>query len=118
MTDHTSTPSAVVEAYVQGTRTRDVALLQAIFHTDAKMTGWLGPDFLNGGPEPFYEALQANEIGANYGAEILLVTETDRIATAELSETNLLGMSFSNHFHMAQLDDGTWRITSKLFRHS
>ncbi len=115
--DHTDTPRAVVEAYVQGTRTRDVDLLKAIFHDDAKMTGWLGPDFLNGGPEPFYGALQANEIAADYGAEILSVNETDKIATAELSETNLLGMSFSNDFHMVQLDDGSWRITSKLFRH-
>ena len=117
MSDHTSSPRAVVEAYVEGTRNRDIGLLKGIFHSDSKMTGWLGPDFLNGGPEPFYGALEGNEVGDDYGAEIVSVNETDKIATAELAETNLLGMSFTNHFHIAQLDDGSWRITSKLFRH-
>lgn len=117
MSDHTSSPQAVVEAYVQATMGRNIELLKQVFHPDLRMTGWLGPDFLNGGPEPFYGALEANEIGDDYGSEIVSVTEEDKIATAELKETNLLGMSFTNHFHMAQLDDGTWRITSKLFRH-
>lgn len=114
----TETPRAVVDAYVTGTRTRDVALLEQIFHADAIMTGWLGPDLLNGGPEPFYGALEANEISPDYTATVVSVTEEDRIATAQLEETNLLGLSFTNHFHLVQLDDGSWRISSKLFRHS
>ncbi len=117
MSNHTSSPRAVVEAYVEGTRTRNVSLLQEIFHADARMTGWLGPDLLQGGPEPFYGALEANEVGADYGAEIGSVTVTDKVATAELFETNLLGMSFTNHFHLAEQADGSWKITSKLFRH-
>jgi len=117
MSNHTETPKAVVEAYVLGSQTRDVGLLKQVFHPDAIMTGWLGPDFLNGGPEPFYGALEANEVDDDYGFEIVSVESADKIATAELHETNLLGMSFTNHFHIAQLGDGTWRITSKMFRH-
>jgi len=117
MPNQTKSPQAVVEAYVKGTRTRDTDLLKSIFGTGAVMTGWLGPDFLNGGPEPFYEALETNDVGEEYSADIVSVTQTDRIATAELAERNLLGLSFTNHFHMGQLPDGSWRITSKLFRH-
>ncbi len=113
----TSSPRSVIEAYIEGTRTRDVSLLKIIFHDDAVMTGWLGPDFLNGGPEPFYGALEANEVGSDYSAEITALNEEDKIASGSITEKNLLGMSFDNHFHLVQLNDGSWRITSKLFRH-
>lgn len=113
----TNSPSTVLQAYVDGTRNRDVALLKTIFHDKAIMCGWLGPDFLDGGPEPFYGALEANEVGSDYSANILNVVESDQIASGSITEKNLLGMSFDNHFHMVRLADGTWRITSKLFRH-
>jgi len=117
MSDHTTTPKAVVEAYIHGTKTRDVALLKTIFADGAKMTGYLGPDLVQDGPEPFYGALEANEVGGDYTAEITALTEADKIASASIVEKNLLGMSFDNHFHLMQLEDGTWRIASKLFRH-
>ena len=117
MSDPTQSPEAVIEAYTTGTRTRDVALLKQIFHQDAVMTGWLGPDLLNGGPEPFYGALEANEVGADYASQTTQLAVMDRIASAVTEEQNLLGMSFTNHFHLVQLGDGTWRIISKLFRH-
>ncbi|MBM7067840.1 nuclear transport factor 2 family protein [Actibacterium sp. 188UL27-1] len=118
MSDHTHSPRAVVEAYVTGTAARDVPLLKSIFDTGAVMSGWLGSDLLAAGPEPFYAALEANEVGRDYTATIVSVDVTDRIATAELAETNLLGLSFTNHFHLVQQADSTWRITAKLFRHS
>ena len=117
MTDPTDSARAAVEAYVEGTRTRDIELLKKVFADGAVMTGYLGPDFLHGGPEPFYQALEANEVGPDYSHDIVSVTVTDRIATAELHEENLLGLSFVNHFQLAQLSDGSWRITAKLFRH-
>ncbi|MEL7087473.1 MAG: nuclear transport factor 2 family protein [Planctomycetota bacterium] len=118
MTDHTKSPEALVDAYVQGTRTRDITLLKAIFHESAVMTGWFGPDFLHGGPEPFYGALEANDIGPDYTSNVVSVDKADRIATAQLDESNLLGLTFTNHFQMCQIADGSWRITAKLFRHS
>ncbi|MEO1175153.1 MAG: nuclear transport factor 2 family protein [Myxococcota bacterium] len=117
MSDATSSPAAVIEAYAKGTANRDIALLKTVFHPNAVMTGWLGPDFLHGGPEPFFAALEANEVGPEYASETTSLEVTDKIATASTTETHLLGMSFTNLFHLAQLDDGSWRITSKLFRH-
>ena len=117
MTDQTASPEAVVDAYALATRTRDIDLLKSIFHPQAVMTGWLGPDFLHGGPEPFYGALEANTVGDDYASSTVALTVTDKIATATTEEVNLLGMSFTNHFQLAQLADGSWRITAKLFRH-
>lgn len=117
MSNPTHSPKAVIDAYTQATRTRDIALLKTVFHENSKMTGWLGPDLLNDGPEPFYGALEANEVGDDYTSETVSLTEGDSIAWAETRETNLLGLSFVNLFHMVRLSDGSWRITSKLFRH-
>lgn len=118
MSETTQSPRSVIEAYVTGTAQRDIALLEEIFHEDAVMSGWLGQDLLHGGPEPFYGALEANEISEAYAADITHVTQTGPVATATLTEANLLGLSFTNHFHLAQQEDGSWRITSKLFSHS
>ena len=117
MTDHFSSAEAVIEAYAVGTRTCDVALLKEIFDDNAVMVGWLGPDFLNGGPEPFFGAREANDVGDDYTSETLHVTVAGKVATAETRETNLLGLSFNNYFQLAQRPDGTWRLISKLFRH-
>ncbi|MEX0370261.1 MAG: nuclear transport factor 2 family protein [Tateyamaria sp.] len=117
MTEPTSSPKAVVDAYITGTATRDIDLLKTVFHANAVMTGWLGPDLLHGGPEPFYGALEANEVGDDYSAEITSIQTDDKVAVASITERNLLGMSFDNHFQIVQLGDGTWRISAKLFRH-
>ncbi|MEM9524639.1 MAG: nuclear transport factor 2 family protein [Pseudomonadota bacterium] len=117
MSKHVKSPAAVIEAYAQGTRMRDTALLKSIFHEKAVMTGWLGPDFLCGGPEPFYAALEANDVGEEYTCETVHVTVHGKIATAQTSERNLFGLSFTNYFHMAELPDATWCLTSKPFRH-
>ncbi|MEL6793416.1 MAG: nuclear transport factor 2 family protein [Pseudomonadota bacterium] len=106
----------VMNEYVEGTRTRDIARLKAIFHENAVMTGYLGPDFLMGGPEPFYGALEASEVGADYAAHISEVSVTGATAQGRIVEDNLLGLSFVNDFHLAKAD-GAWKIVSKLFHH-
>ena len=116
MSNPTESAQSVIDAYIEGTRTRDVGLLKAVFAEGAVMVGWLGPDLLTGGPEPFYGALEANEVGDDYAARST-VEVTERIATATIEEQNLLGMNFTNHFQIVQLADGSWRIAAKLFRH-
>lgn len=113
----TASPEAVLDAYTRGTATRDVALLKSIFHPEAVMTGYLGGQHLMGGPEPFYGALEGNEVGADYtGATVALTTDGD-IASGTTEEKNLLGLNFTNHFHLVKQPDGRWLITAKLFRH-
>ena len=49
------TPQAALEAYVEGSRAMDVALLRTCFHPFAVMNGYLMGKQLLGGPEPFFQ---------------------------------------------------------------
>jgi len=109
---------AVLASYVEGCRTGDVALLQQIFHADAAMCGYLAGSPLVGGPQPFFDAVAGNpspaESGASYDTQISAVQVNGRMATGTLREQGFLGMDFTNHFHLIEID-GSWKIVSKLF---
>lgn len=108
--------AAVLGAYETGTRNRDVALLKSAFHENALMSGYLGPNLLVGGPEPFYAHLEANEVEASYAAQTVHIDINGNAASARVVEDNLWGMSFVNDFHLIRAD-GAWKIVSKLFHH-
>ena len=108
--------AAVMEAYIEGTRTRNTLKLKAIFHKEAVMSGYLGDALLMGSPEPFFEAVENNEIAPNYMARVVHVEVTGDTACARIVEDNLLGKSFVNDFHLVNGEEG-WRIVSKLFHH-
>ncbi len=118
MSDDTAAARAVVERYIEGTRSGDVAVLKSVFHPAAIMVGYLGPDLLTGGPGPFYEAMQANppsvEAQAQYEADITHLRVDGTIATATLEEKGVLGMNFVNHFLLIK-DGEDWSINAKNF---
>lgn len=116
MPDEQTAIKAVIDDYIKGTIERDVALLKTVFHENAVMAGYLGPGKLIGSPQPFYDHLEANEHGPGYASEITSITVTGRTATACLIEQNLYGMRFHNDFHLLN-DDGSWKVTAKLFHH-
>lgn len=115
-TDDVAEVEAVLRAYEDGTRERDPETLRAVFHEGAVMSGWLGPDFLVGGPEPFYDALRAQEVGPDYTSRVTAVDVVGATARARTVEDGLFGLSFVNEFHLARGPEG-WRIVSKLFHH-
>ena len=106
----------ILRIYEDGTRERDVEALRAVFHEGAVMSGWLGPDLLVGGPEPFYEALRGREVGLGYAARVTAIEVTGATARAQVVEDDLWGLSFVDDFHLVRGADG-WRIVSKLFHH-
>ena len=119
MTNRTESAEAVraiIEQYRAGTRNADISILKNIFHPNAIMTGYLGPDLLVGSPQPFFDHLAANPVAPEYRSEIVHLEVTGRTATARLIEDHLYGMSFVNDFHLL-LSDGRWSIVSKLFHH-
>jgi len=115
-TDEVLAVEAVVMQYCQGTADRDIPRLQGVFHENAIMVGYLGPNKLIGSPQPFYDHLTANEHGSGYITKITPIEVTGRTAIARLVEDNLYGMSFVNDFHLLK-DNDTWKIVSKLFHH-
>ncbi|MGR3469296.1 MAG: nuclear transport factor 2 family protein [Shimia sp.] len=115
----TTDPAAVreiLDAYTTATRARDVEALKAVFHENAVMSGYLGPDLLVGSPQPFFDFLAGNEVAPDYTSQVLGIEVTGNIAVATVAEDNLFGMSFVNHFHLVK-GNGGWTITSKLFHH-
>ncbi|MEM9797186.1 MAG: nuclear transport factor 2 family protein [Pseudomonadota bacterium] len=108
----------VLNRYTEGTRTRDVAMLRSVFHAEAVMSGWLGPDYLMGGPQPFFDAIESNEVGPEYVSELGEIDIDGPIATGTVSERNLFGLNFTNHFHLTRQPNDSWLITAKLFRHA
>jgi hypothetical protein len=115
--DDRAAARAVIEEYVAACRVRSVQRLQAIFHADARMSGYLGPQALVGTPQPFYDALKGappDAAGSRYEAEITAVDVTGSIASVTLEERGFLGHSFTDYFHLMKVD-GRWLIVSKTF---
>lgn len=105
---------AVMQDYAEATRARSVERLAALFHPGAVMSGYLGPELQVGGPEPFFDALRANEVSPEYRGMVLSVSVTGDTARAVVAEQALFGMAFVNDFHLIRMAEG-WRIVSKLF---
>ena len=118
MTTEKAAVEAVLESYIDACRRGDVELLKEIFHPDAAMNGYLAGSLLVGGPGPFFDAVAGNpspaETGAAYSAVVEDVVIDGRQATGIIREQGFLGMDFSNHFQLLEID-GSWRIVAKLF---
>ena len=111
--------AAVMDAYTEGTRARDAAAIRALFHDDAVMSGYLGPQLLVGSIDPFLAHLEANPVDDGetlYASRIVSIAVEGATATARVVEDNLFGISFVNDFHLVRGESG-WTITSKLFHH-
>jgi ketosteroid isomerase-like protein len=114
--DDTGAARAVVEEYVAACRALSVERLAALFHPDARMSGYLGGQCLVGSPEPFLEAVRgaAGADTGGYSAQITSLVVTGSVAAATLEERGFLGMDFVDHFHLVKLNGG-WKIVSKTF---
>ena len=110
--------SAVVEAYVAACSAADTEALQAVFHPDANMSGYLAGQLLTGTPAPFIDAVANNPApGPDYQSQISDVQVSGNIATATLREQGYMGLAFTNHFQLLK-SDGQWSIVAKLFESS
>ena len=117
MTDEAAV-RAVLEEYVAACMAGSVERLQAIFHPEALMTGYLAGNYLMGSVEPFYDAVRNSAApGADYHAEIGPVEVAGAVASAGVRERGYLGLDFTDFFHLARVHD-RWLIVSKTFNSS
>lgn len=109
---------AVIQEYIDACAVGDVTRLQAIFHPDALMSGYMLGDYLMGSPAPFFEIVEQQpapaDSGADYQAVIENIEVSGPVATATLREQGYLGMNFTDFFHLAHVH-GKWQIISKTF---
>lgn len=114
-----STPRAVLEAYIEGSKRLDRDLLARCFHPQAVMSGDLDGKLLIGGPGPFLDDVASmTTAGLDHSgltAEIAELTTTGRIATGTVRSSGFGGrFDFLDRFHLIELEAG-WQIASKSF---
>ncbi len=109
---------AAIQKYIDGSAASDVEILEQAFHPAASMVGYMGPDLLNGGPEPYYEFLKQNPASpasqASYNTELRNLESNGTIARATLNENGFFGMNFITHFTLIKAND-QWAISNKTF---
>ena len=106
----------VIEQYVEGSK-GNVETLQAIFHSEARMTGYIGADLMVGTPQPFFDAVKSvvtPELATTYKAEIQSIEVVGQAATATLVESGFAGNDYTDFFQLIR-QDGNWLIISKTF---
>jgi hypothetical protein len=114
----TSSPRAVLDAYIEACRVGDADTLERIFHPDALMSGFYDGEFYSGSPRPFFDEVRDNpsmaETGADYSARAEITDVTDDVAMGTIRESGYFGDDFTNHFHLVRID-GEWQIIAKTY---
>ncbi len=113
-----NSPNATIEAYIEATRTGDVAALRSLFTPTALMSGYYEGEFYSGSPEAFFDEVRDNpspiESGEVYAGEITHVEIVGDIAQVTMKERGYLGLNFTNLFHLARVGNN-WLILSKTY---
>ena len=112
--------TSVVQLYVDGASTGDVAKLTEAFHPEAWMFGSLGGQRADMPITKMFEltASQPMNSDGSYSARVTSVEQVGDVATAILEETGCWGaVSFVDVFALARID-GSWKIVNKIFAHT
>ncbi len=109
----------VIKNYIDGTYNADITKLESVFHKNAVMNGYLGPDMILATPAAFIEDIKSSPSMSNnndpYKAEIDFIQLNGDVASVIVSESGFRGTaSLVDHFHLIK-DNGQWKIISKLF---
>ena len=120
MTDNNEEkPRAVIQEYVDACTVGSVDRLQAIFHPEALMSGFLQGEYYMGSPKPFFDAVQNSPApdnnGDEYQGKITNVEIAGNTASVTLKEAGFMGTNFTDYFHLVLVDDD-WKIVSKTFQ--
>ena len=113
-----TSPSAVLQAYVDGSRDLDCTKLVKCFHPKAIMTGILVDEPIAGTPELYLADIDrmASQGVSNegYEARIESLIVKGSVASATVIMSGLAGLNFNDFMHLVE-EDGHWSIISKLF---
>jgi hypothetical protein len=109
----------LVKKYYDGMYYGDADKLNEVFHSEARLQGYMQGQMLLLDYAQWLEILSQSEAPAvtkqPYQFDIMKVDETGDIATIKV--TNLLGgMSFIDYLSLLRAD-GQWKIVNKLFHH-
>ncbi len=113
MTEETAIPD-MLEAYLEGGRKSDSAIMRPIFHKGATMY-WAADGKIEGGSiEELFKRVDAHDPSPDAKAEIGPIDISHSTATVRVELSNWGGNKFSDQFTLIKTNDG-WRIMQKVF---
>ena len=113
-----TTPQAVLQAYIDGSRDLDRAKLATCFHPKSILTGFLKGTPILGTPQLFLDDVSrmvaAGVQNTGYEAKIEAMSVEGSTASASIVMVGLAGLNFRDYMHLIE-ESGRWSIISKLF---
>ncbi|HZB44138.1 MAG TPA: nuclear transport factor 2 family protein [Pyrinomonadaceae bacterium] len=103
-----------VQRYVDGGRSGRGAEMQAAFHPDATIFGYVGADLFAGPIQKLFDWNDQNGPATQLQARLAGVDITGTIANVRLELDNWTGHKFTDMFTLLKID-GEWKIISKVF---
>ena len=103
-----------VQQYVDGGKSGRSAEMQAAFHSDATIFGYVGPDLFAGPIQKLFDWNDQNGPATNLQSQITNIDIAGTIATVRLELDNWTGHRFTDMFTLLKVDR-EWKIISKVF---
>lgn len=106
--------TTLLEHYQAGARSGRSADLRPIFHADAMIHGYVGPDLFAGPIANFYAWHESNGPAPGLEMTIADIDIEGTIAAARIEITDWTGHRFTDMFTLLKTG-GQWKIISKVF---
>lgn len=106
---------AVVNGYVEGLKTGNVAQLKNTFHQDAVMYGHLGKDLSQGSIQNLYAYVEKFGAAPNIVTNVTVLHKTPTTATVRVEmEHDAADEDFTDYHSLIKIN-GEWKVVAKLF---
>ncbi len=106
--------TSLIQAYAQGGRQGDAAIMKPSFREDATIHGYLGGGLLAGPIHILLDWVAENPAASDLEARIVNIDLANTVATARVEINGWLGHRFTDQFALLK-ENGAWTITSKVF---
>ncbi|MCH8823723.1 MAG: nuclear transport factor 2 family protein [Planctomycetes bacterium] len=106
--------SSLIQAYAQGGRKGDAAIMKPAFREDATIHGYMGGNLLSGPINILFDWVAENPAASDLEARIVNIDLANTVATARVEINGWLGHRFTDQFTLLK-ENGAWTITSKVF---
>ena len=106
--------ASVIQAYAEGGRKGDAAIMKPAFHDNATIHGYLNGDLLAGPIHILFDWVAQSPPAPDLDATIVKIDLADTVATARVEILGWLGYRFTDQFTLLK-EHGAWTITSKVF---
>jgi hypothetical protein len=106
--------TSLMQRYIDGGVSGRVEDERPLFAENATIVGHLGPDFISGPIQIFYDWLAENGGSSNLTHDVTNIDIAGTIATARVECFDWHGHRFTDMFTLLKTD-GEWQIISKVF---